>query len=102
MVQKTKGKEWFRVKYVTNFRGFHLQETFETAKNVSGAVRKIEKRDNCVRVVSVDLCDDRQHMNRVTGVTESGDLVYETEDTPGELMNEVNEELSAQGEMLGL
>lgn len=84
MTQKTNVKRWFRVTYVTNFRGFHLQETFETSKNIAGVIKKVENRDDCVRVVSANLCDDRQKMNRVTGVTENGELVYDVEDTPDE------------------
>ena len=84
MTQKTSDKRWFRVEYVSNFRGFHLQETFEVSKNISGVIKKIGNRDDCERVVSVNLCDDRRKMNQVTGVTDSGELVYETEDIMGE------------------
>lgn len=84
MTQKTGNKNWFKVLYVSNFRGFHLQETFEISKNAAGVIKKVENRDDCEKVVSVDMCNDRQHMNRVTGVTESGELIYEAEDTPGE------------------
>jgi len=69
-------KKWYIIRYVSNFRGFGLHTTYETAVNAGGIIRKIEKRDDCVEIVSIDLCDDRMQMNKVQGVDESGELVF--------------------------